>query len=55
VETRKAVLGRVREVLAPGGYLLLGGAESTYGTDGAFERVEVDGAALYRVQGSTEA
>jgi chemotaxis methyl-accepting protein methylase len=36
VQTRQQILGRVRRVLQPDGYLLLGGAETTINLDGAF-------------------
>lgn len=39
VETKKAIFARIRRVLRPGGYLLLGGAESTSNVDDAFVRV----------------
>jgi chemotaxis protein methyltransferase CheR len=54
-ETRARVLERVRAVLAEGGYLLLGGAESTYGIDEAFERVDLGGgAAAFRLNAIQE-
>ena len=49
--TKRAVLSRVRQVLRPGGYLFLGGAETTLGIDDAFERVVLDRATAYRVRG----
>ncbi len=39
VETKKAILARVRQALRPGGFLLLGGAETTYNLDDGFERI----------------
>lgn len=39
VETRREVLARVRRVLAPGGVLVLGAAETTWGVDEAFDRL----------------
>jgi chemotaxis protein methyltransferase CheR len=47
--TRREVLGRVRSVLAPGGFLLLGAAESTFGIDGAWERVPIGRGPIYQV------
>jgi chemotaxis protein methyltransferase CheR len=38
-------------VLKPGGYLLLGGAESTLNLDGAFQRVELGRAVVFRHTG----
>jgi chemotaxis protein methyltransferase CheR len=52
VETKKAILGKIRRLLRPGGYLLLGGAETTYNLDDAFERVPLDKTSCYRVKTS---
>ncbi|MCW2600097.1 MAG: methyltransferase, CheR-type [Frankiales bacterium] len=49
--TKAAVLQRVRQVLRPGGYLFLGGAESTLTIDDAWERVVHDRATAYRPRG----
>jgi chemotaxis protein methyltransferase CheR len=49
--TKKAVLERVRRVLRPGGFLFLGGAETTFGIDDRFERLTFDRATVYRVRG----
>jgi chemotaxis protein methyltransferase CheR len=40
VETKKAILGRVARLLNPDGYLLLGGAETTFNLDDSYRRVE---------------
>ncbi|SEJ55655.1 CheR family methyltransferase [Demequina mangrovi] len=48
VATKRDVMRRVRSVLAPGGWVLLGAAESTIGVDDIWERVPVAGGALYR-------
>lgn len=48
--TKKAVLGRIAKVLTPGGYLLLGGSETTYGLDPAYERVHSGGHVYYRLK-----
>ena len=48
VETRKAILGRTSLLLAPGGYLLLGGSETTMGLDDSFEPLSLDGAVCFR-------
>ena len=48
VETKKEVLGRVRRLLRPDGYLLLGGAETTYNLDDSFRRVERQRAGFYQ-------
>ena len=48
VPTKKGILAKVRKVLKPGGYLFLGGAETTMGIDPAFERVTFGKASAYR-------
>ncbi|WP_062517465.1 CheR family methyltransferase [Demequina gelatinilytica] len=48
VATKRDVMRRVRSVLAPGGWVFLGAAESTIGVDDIWERVPVAGGALYR-------
>jgi chemotaxis protein methyltransferase CheR len=49
-DSRRQILQRVRRVLRPGGYLLLGTAETTLDVD-AFERVPHDKATVYRLRG----
>jgi chemotaxis protein methyltransferase CheR len=51
VETKRAILGKIRRLLRPGGYLLLGGAETTLNLDDGFERVPIDRTAFYRLKG----
>jgi chemotaxis protein methyltransferase CheR len=51
VDTKRTVLSHVRRVLKPGGYLLLGGAESTLNLDAAFERTEMGRAVVFRHTG----
>jgi chemotaxis protein methyltransferase CheR len=46
-ETRRDVLGRVRDVMAPDGWLVLGTAESAVGVDGLTAE-RVGGVTLYR-------
>ncbi len=46
--TKQAVLRRVQRALRPGGYLLLGAAETTMGIDDTWERVPVGRGAVYR-------
>lgn len=49
--TKRSVLQRVRQWLAPGGVLFLGAAETTLTTDdGAWERVQVGSTSYYRVR-----
>jgi len=50
VETKRSVLGKIRKVLRPGGYLMLGTAETTVNLDDAFELVRSDGTAYYRLR-----
>ncbi|HEY2787442.1 MAG TPA: protein-glutamate O-methyltransferase CheR [Fimbriiglobus sp.] len=40
VETKKPILRKVGQVLRPDGYLLLGGAETTFNLDDSYRRVE---------------
>jgi len=51
VETKKAILGKIRRLLRPDGYLFLGGAETTLNLDDAFERVELEKSGCYRLRG----
>jgi chemotaxis protein methyltransferase CheR len=52
VATKKAVLGRAHATLAPDGYLLLGGAETTLNVDDRFERVTLERCVVYRPSGA---
>jgi chemotaxis protein methyltransferase CheR len=52
VETKRAILGNIRKVLQPWGYLFLGGAETTINLGDVFERVQFDKAGCYRLKGS---
>jgi chemotaxis protein methyltransferase CheR len=49
VETRRELLRRVRRILKPGGYLLLGSAETTLNLDDFFTRVLVGRTVFYQV------
>jgi len=51
VPTKKEILGKVRRLLRPDGYLFLGIAETTLNLDGAFERVQFDKSGCYRLRG----
>jgi chemotaxis protein methyltransferase CheR len=53
--TKKSILGRMRQVLAPDGSLLLGSAETTIGVDPSWERVAVGQASVYRAAGASAA
>jgi chemotaxis protein methyltransferase CheR len=48
VPTKKQILGRVFDLLAPDGLLFLGGAETTLNLDDRFERVQVDKSVAYK-------
>jgi chemotaxis protein methyltransferase CheR len=49
VETKRQILAKVRQQLAPDGSLFLGGAETTLGVDEAFERVNHGKTSTYRL------
>jgi chemotaxis protein methyltransferase CheR len=49
-DQKRTVLSRVRSVLRPDGYLVLGAAETTLHLDDAFERVPLDGACCYQLR-----
>lgn len=49
VQTKKTILGRIRRLLKPDGYLFLGGAETTLNLDENFERLPVERAGCYRL------
>jgi chemotaxis protein methyltransferase CheR len=48
VPTKTKILEQIAGVLNPGGYLLLGGAETTLNLHGQFERVPVGNTVVYR-------
>jgi chemotaxis protein methyltransferase CheR len=48
LDTKKKILGRVRQLLKRDGFLFLGGAETTFNVDEAFERVQFDRTICYR-------
>jgi chemotaxis protein methyltransferase CheR len=50
VDTKRAVLDRLRRVLKPDGYLFLGAAETTLNLDDSYERVLFDKATCYRLR-----
>ncbi len=50
IETKQAILGNVRQVLRPDGYLFLGSVETTRHLDDAFERVQINQASCYRLR-----
>jgi chemotaxis protein methyltransferase CheR len=50
-KTRKQILAKAARVLAPGGYLMLGGAETLTSGDERFESVSFQGATCFRLTG----
>ncbi|MDX2193591.1 MAG: protein-glutamate O-methyltransferase CheR [Gemmatimonadales bacterium] len=48
VPTKRDILGRVRRLLRPDGYLFLGGAETTLNLDDSYRRAPVGKAVAYR-------
>jgi chemotaxis protein methyltransferase CheR len=48
--TKRDILGRIRQVLAPDGYLFLGAAEMTMGVDDAWQRVPAGKSSVYRLK-----
>src|SRR6516165_6169861 len=51
VETKKAILGRLARVLRPDGYLLLGGAETTFNLNDSYRRVDPLKSGFYQLIG----
>jgi chemotaxis protein methyltransferase CheR len=49
VATKKAILGRVARLLRGDGYLLLGGAETTFSLDDSYRRVELLKGGFYQL------
>lgn len=49
-ETKRNILRKVREVMAPHAILFLGAAETTMGLDSSFDRVEGDQCVYYRIK-----
>lgn len=50
IETKKVILGKVRQSLKSDGYLFLGGAETTINVDAEFERAPLAKAGCYRLR-----
>lgn len=48
-QAKRAVLAQLARVLAPDGVLFLGGAETTYGLDDSWERIQVGRTSFYRL------
>ncbi len=54
VEKKKILLQKLRDVLKPEAYLLLGSAEATFGLDDSFERVPTGAISFYRRSSSRQ-
>jgi len=50
-ESKSQVLNRIARLLAPDGYLILGGSETTFFNNDSFERVELERSTIYRLKG----
>lgn len=50
LETKRQILGKVRKVMRPDGYLFLGGAETTINIDDAYDRVQIVKSGIYQVR-----
>ncbi len=50
VETKRQILGKVRKIMKPDGYLFLGGAETTINIDDAYDRVQIQRSGIYQVR-----
>jgi chemotaxis protein methyltransferase CheR len=48
VDAKKQILGRIKRILRPDGYMFLGGAETTMNLDDGFARQQYDRAGCYR-------
>jgi chemotaxis protein methyltransferase CheR len=49
-DTKRDILSRVRRVMRPDGFLVLGAAETTLNLDDNFDRVEMGNASVYRLK-----
>lgn len=48
LQTKRTILGRIRQLLQPDGYLVLGAAETTLNVDESFDRIPFERTACYR-------
>jgi chemotaxis protein methyltransferase CheR len=51
IDAKKMILGKIRRLLQPGGYLLLGGAENVMNIDEEFERLTIEKTPFFQVKG----
>jgi chemotaxis protein methyltransferase CheR len=49
-DTKREILRKVRQLMAPHSVLFLGAAETTMGLDTSFERVEHENSVFYRIK-----
>lgn len=54
VETKKTILGKIARILKPDGYLLLGGAETTFNLNDSFRRIEPVKSGFYQLVASPD-
>jgi chemotaxis protein methyltransferase CheR len=52
VPTKKDILGKIRKVMRPDGYLFLGSAETTMNIDSNFNRVQLGKSSCYSIAGA---
>jgi chemotaxis protein methyltransferase CheR len=50
VETKRRILGQVKKLLHPDGYLFLGAAEMPMSIDNAFERIDFPRSGCYKLR-----
>lgn len=50
IETKRSVLAKIRKMLRPGGFLILGTAETTVNLDDSFDLLRSDGTSYYRLR-----
>lgn len=55
IETKRAILRKMRTLLRPDGWLFLGSAETTIGIDSEFERTSVGRTSAYRPRAASQA
>ena len=53
IGVRRAIMGKIRKVLQPDGYLFLGGAETALNIDDGFERLQIGRGVCYRLRGES--
>ena len=50
VDTKRRILGQIRQTLSPDGYLFLGAAEMPMSIDNAFERIDFPRSGCYKLR-----